>query len=185
MAAPAPAQAPWQAPPPPAVPEAPQAGVGLPLAQQAPPPDPGAPPGAYPSSGLAPPGLVDAPPPPTGPMVIATASTAPAAKAKRSPLKVGGVVALIAAGALIAGGSVFLLASQSAYDSAKTMGCPTAGSANCSQKADAVSALNTVSEVLYIGGAVAGAGGLTMLLIAPSSGTPGESRVGMALRFRF
>jgi hypothetical protein len=104
---------------------------------------------------------------------------------RRNPVKVAGVVAMIAGGALVAAGSLFLLSSQTAYNQGKTMGCPSPGSSYCRQQADTVSTLNTLSLVSYIAGGVAAAGGLTLFLMAPSPSSGGEQRVGIAASFRF
>jgi hypothetical protein len=147
-------------------------------------------PGAYPA-----PGGAEQPPGPgvSAPGAVAMAPSAPvllqktpsAPPRRRSPLKVAGVVAMIAGGALVAAGSVFLLSSQAAHDQGKDMGCPMPGSTYCRQQADTVSALNTVSLVTYIAGGVAAAGGLTLFLLAPSPSSSGQQHIGIAARFRF
>jgi hypothetical protein len=177
----------WQPAPSPVAPD--QGGYPPPPPDsQATPADQNAAAGAYP-----PPGAGELQPPPYPPMpitpgpsvVIDKTPPPPPPAPRRSPLKAAGVAGLILGGALVVAGTAVLLASRSAFDQGKSMGCPMAGSSYCSEQADTVATMNTVSKVFYVAGGIAGAAGLTMVLMAPASTAPGDQHVGLGVRFRY
>jgi len=168
---PAPAAAPPAPPPAVAQPAVPPAG---------PPPGAGVPPPVTPNLSPAPSSVVATDPA----VVVARAEPpAPSKPAGMPALKVGGIVASIAAAVLVAGGTAMLLSARSTYNKAKDAGCPTAVAVDCGGKASSVSSANTVSKVLYVGGALAAVAGGTMLFLAP--GPAGDTQVGLTTRVPF
>jgi len=146
--------------------------------------------GPTPGDGAPPPVTPNLSPPPssvaaTDPaVVLARSEPPPPSKPAGMPaLKVGGIVASIAAAVLVAGGTAMLLSARSTYYEAKDAGCPTAVAVDCGGKASSVSSANTVSKVLYVGGALAAVAGGTMLFLAPAPA--GGTQVGLTTRLVF
>lgn len=190
--APAPAPAPTPAPapaarayPPPPAPSQPwpaSAQQSLPPAyvQQPPPPAPNS--VAY--NGPSSPSLTAPAPAPAPPDLVAHGPEAGAQPAHTSPLRIVGIVSLIAAGAAAAGGTLALLNARSIFDEASKNGCPTFNSKTyCDSRASAVDSANLLSKILYIGAGVAGIAGITMIVAAPSA--PSDGRVSLAMTGRF
>ena len=91
--------------------------------------------------------------------------------------------ALIVGAALAVGGTAELFASRSTYNSARKDGCPNASNPDCELKASSVAQSNRASQILFVGGAVAVAGGVTLFVVAP--GPAAEPRVGLGARLVF
>ncbi len=132
----------------------------------------GAPPSlAAPAPAPAPPDLVSRPPEATG-----------IGRARTSPLRVVGIISVVAAAAAAAGGTLALLNARSTFDDASKNGCPGTNSKTyCDSKANAVDSANTLSKILFVSAGVVGVAGITMLVAAPSADTrrprePGRQR---------
>ncbi len=191
----APAPAPVFAPAPRPTPEPPAATPPAPYTQQpaqsygspayGPPPVPAQnPPVAY-NGGAPPQPSLGAPAPaPAPPDLIAHGPEAGASTAHTSPLRIVGIVSLVAAAAGAVGGTVALLEARSIFNQAKNDGCPAGNSNNyCNSKASTVDSDNTLSKILFIGAGVLGVAGITMVVVTPSA-TP-DGRVSLALSGRF
>jgi hypothetical protein len=181
---PPPANPPAQPTPPPAPETAPQGPAWAPAPQTQtfqqpapqsplPPQNTGSPPfdPAYPPPGPLPP----------APVLVDQNANPPAHPS--SKLKTVGVLTVIAAGLLAAGGTVALLEARSTYNDGKAANCPIAGSTLCGQKADSVASANHLSQGLYVGAGLVGAAGITMIILAPSPTADG--RVGLTARWQF
>jgi hypothetical protein len=172
-AAPVPAQ-PWPAPQPPPVTAAP--GYG-----QQPPPSPN-PAVAY--NGGTQPALAAPAPAPAAPDLVTRPPEPTGAEAHTSPLRIVGIISVVAAGAAAAGGTLGLLNARSTYDDAKKNGCPGANSKTyCDSRANAVDSANTLSKIFFVGAGLLGVAGITMIVAAPSA-TP-DGRVSLAVSGRF
>ena len=124
------------------------------------------------------------PPPAQADLVSRTPETGTPAATTSSPLKTIGIVSLVAAGAAAVGGTISLVRSRSIFDDATKAGCPNSAPRSvCDPKASSVDTANTVSKILYIGAGLLGAGGITMIVAAPSP-TP-DGRVSLAVSGRF
>jgi len=202
--APRPSPTPVPAPTPPTAyaPAPPAGSPPNPYAQQPPPPSYGqptygpAPPPSGPATapnpalaengGLAgtPPSLAAPAPAPAPPDLIAHGPEATAPTGHTSPLRIVGIVSLVAAAAGAVGGTVALLQARSTFNDARNAGCPGGNTkAYCNDKASAVDNSNTLSKILYIGAGVLGVAGITMVVAAPSA-TP-EGRMGLAVSGHF
>ena len=91
-------------------------------------------------------------------------------------------MAVVAATGLVVGGTIALISARSTFNDAKSMGCPN-GTPDCDSKASSVKTANGVSQLLYVTGGVAGAVGLTMILLAPSARE--ATHVGIGVRTLF
>ncbi len=186
-AAPAPARAPpvqpYQQPTPP---PAPSQSWPAP-AQQTPPSayGPQSPPNSVVAYNGAPsPSLAAPAPAPAPPDLVTRAPEAGSGEAHTSPLRVVGIVSLVAAAAAAGGGTLALMSARSTFDDATKNGCPNFNSKSyCDSKASAVASANLLSKILYIGAGVVGIAGITMIVAAPSA-TP-DGRVSLALSGRF
>ena len=175
--APAPAS-PWPAPQPP--PATPGPGYGQPPPNgQAPVPNPAV---AY--NGGPQPSLAAPAPAPGPPDLVTRPPEATGGEAHASPLRIVGIISVVAAGAAAAGGTLALLNARSTYDDAIKNGCPGGNSKTyCGSKADAVGSANTLSKIFFIGAGVLGVAGITMIVAAPGA-TP-DGRVSLAVSGRF
>jgi hypothetical protein len=177
---------------PPAATGAPAVGAAAPAAPAAsstsPPASPGSPPAPPAGSAAAPP-LTPPPAEAPAPSLIATQPVPPPSPPRRrtSVLKIGGVVALAAAGVAVVGGTLALMKARSAYDDARNDSrCGSSDPADdCANRADSVRSWNRISQGLYIGAAVVGAGGLTMILMAPASGAERSVSLGLGARIAY
>ena len=126
---------------------------------------------AAPAPAPAPPHLVTRPPEATG------------GETHTSPLRIVGIVSVVAAGAAAAGGTFALLSARSTFDDAQKNGCPGANSKTyCDSKANAVDSANTLSKIFFVGAGLLGIAGITMIVAAPSP-TP-DGRVSLAVSGR-
>ncbi len=184
-APPAPASSPapsWPpAPQPPAPSAAPAYGQQPPPGGPAPAPNPTV---AYNVGASPSPSLAAPAPAPAAPDLVTRAPEASGAQAHMRPLRVVGIVSLVAAGAGAVGGTLALLSARSTFDDARKNGCPGANSRTfCDSKASAVDSANTLSKILYVGAGLVGVAGITMIVAAPSA-TP-DGRVSLAVSGRF
>ncbi|MES1204943.1 MAG: tetratricopeptide repeat protein [Pseudomonadota bacterium] len=134
-----------------------------------------------------------------GPLPAAVAPAAPApsfvadtgngsdaatsANGRGSMLKPAGLVVLGAAAALTVAASAVLWDARSTYDQGIKAGCATTNGADCESKAKSVESANLAAKVLFAGAGIAGAAGLTMVILAP--GHQGETRVSVMTQLRF
>ena len=169
---------PWPAAQPPLATAAP--GYG-----QQPPPSPAPspnPPLAY--NGGPPPSLAAPAPAPAPPDLVTRPTEATGGETHTSPLRIVGIVSVVAAGAAAAGGTFALLSARSTFDDAQKNGCPGANSKTyCDSKANAVDSANTLSKIFFVGAGLLGIAGITMIVAAPSP-TP-DGRVSLAVSGRF
>ena len=152
---------------------------------QQPPPSPAPwpnPPLAY--NGGPPPSLAAPAPAPAPPELVTRSPEATGGETHTSPLRIVGIVSVVAAGAAAAGGTFALLSARSTFDDAQKNGCPGANSKTyCDSKANAVDSANTLSKIFFVGAGLLGIAGITMIVAAPSP-TP-DGRVSLAVSGRF
>ena len=140
------------------------------------------PPLAY--NGGPPPSLAAPAPAPAPPELVTRPPEATGGETHTSPLRIVGIVSVVAAGAAAAGGTFALLSARSTFDDAQKNGCPGANSKTyCDSKANAVDSANTLSKIFFVGAGLLGVAGITMIVAAPSP-TP-DGRVSLAVSGRF
>jgi predicted ribosomally synthesized peptide with SipW-like signal peptide len=135
-------------------------------------------------NGGPPPSLAAPAPAPAPPDLVTRPPEATGGETHTSPLRIVGIVSVVAAGAAAAGGTFALLSARSTFDDAKKNGCPGANSKTyCDSKANSVDSANTLSKIFFVGAGLLGVAGITMIVAAPSP-TP-DGRVSLAVSGRF
>ena len=152
---------------------------------QQPPPSPAPwpnPPLAY--NGGPPPSLAAPAPAPAPPELVTRFPEATGGETHTSPLRIVGIVSVVAAGAAAAGGTFALLSQQVDVRRRAEERLPRRQLRTfCDSKANAVDSANTLSKIFFVGAGLLGIAGITMIVAAPSP-TP-DGRVSVAVSGRF
>ena len=124
-------------------------------------------------SASAPPVTTSAPPPPV--------ASEPPPPASQSPLRTAGFIGAGVGGAMIVGGVITGLMAKSKESSVKDSCAPASGGRTlCPQSKhsdlDSAQSLATITNVLFVGGALLAAGGVTLVLVTPKADSPTAAR---------